>query len=148
LSTTSVSTPKTNASAEARQVLAAYRAGWEAFEQAAATSDAFDPALPATMTDPLLQQVREDLVGDKADGVVTRGAIELHPKLASMTTGVVVVLDCLFSRSELVYVKSGKPVPPVTPPESDGVKATLVRIGSRWKVSQQTVTEGRCALGY
>ena len=129
-------------------MLAAYRAGWEAFEQAAATSDAFDPALPATMTDPLLQQVREDLVGDKADGVVTRGAIELHPKLASMTTGVVVVLDCLFSRSELVYVKSGKPVPPVTPPESDGVKATLVRIGSRWKVSQQTVTEGRCALGY
>lgn len=142
------STTTAAANPEASQVLAAYRADWAAFEHAAATSDAFDRALPATMVDPLLQQVRANLVGDKADGVVTRGTIGLHPKLASVTGRTAVVLDCLFSRSELVYAKSGKPVPPVTPPEDDGVKATLMRIGPSWKVSQQTVTEGRCPPGY
>ena len=100
------------------------------------------------MTGPQLQEVRENLVGDKADGVVTRGAIQLHPKLKSIKGGTAMVLDCSFSRSELVYAKSGKPVPPVTPPETDGDKATLVRIGSHWKVSEDLITEGRCPAGY
>ena len=39
------------------------------------------------------------------------------------------------------------PVPPITPPENDGVQATLVLTGGTWKVSKQTVTEGRCAPG-
>jgi hypothetical protein len=38
-------------------------------------------------------------------------------------------------------------VPPVTPPENDGVSATLVLSGSTWKVSKQTVTDGTCAPG-
>ena len=129
-------------------MLAAYRAGWAAFEQASTTSDAFDSALPATMVDPLLQQVRENLVGDKDDGVIASGSIELHPKIESITGRTAVVLDCLFSRSVLVYAKSRKPVPPVTQPESDGDRATLALIGSVWKVSQQTVTEGKCPPGY
>ena len=56
-------------------------------------------------------------------------------------------VDCAHSSAELIYATSGKPVPPVTPPENDGVRATLVLSGSTWKVSKQTVTEGTCAPG-
>jgi len=133
-------------------VMTAYRAAWTAFEHAAATSNAFDPRLPATMTDPLLEEVRRALVSDKSTGIVTRGAIELHPELAALSDREATVFDCTFSYSELIYSRTAKPVPPVTPPEHDGVKATLTLVASKrsatWKVSQQTITEGRCPPGY
>lgn len=146
-SSTSSTTTKSTEPAAA-SVLAAYRASWGAFEHAAATSNAFDPALPATMVDPLLQQVRRNLVGDRAAGVVTRGVITLHPRIQSITVSTAVVVDCSFSSSQLVHAKSGEPVPPSTPPENDGDRATLMLSGSTWKVSQQTITEGRCPPGY
>ncbi len=49
--------------------------------------------------------------------------------------------------AELVDKATGKPVPPVTPPENDGVTSTLIRTGGTWKVSKQTVTDGKCAPG-
>jgi hypothetical protein len=55
------------------------------------------------------------------------------------------VVDCVYSTAELVYKATGKPVPPVTPPENDGVVSTLVLTGGTWKVSKQTVTDGKCA---
>lgn len=128
-------------------VLAAYRAEWEAFEQASATSNAYDPSLPATMVDPMLQQVRRNLIGDQAAGIVARGAFVLHPRVVSVTRSTAVVVDCAYSTSVLVYASSGKPVPPVTPPENDGVRSTLVLSGSTWKVSGQTVKEGSCPFG-
>ena len=134
------------ASTEARrsEVLSAYRAGWLAFEQASATSNAFDPQLADSMADPLLQQVRANLAGDKENGVVARGSFTLHPTVVALTATTAQVSDCAYSTSELVYAKTGQPVPPVTPPENDGVKATLVLLGSVWKVAQQTVTDGLC----
>ncbi len=128
-------------------VLAAYRAEWAAFEQASATSNAFDPSLPATMVDPMLQLVRRNLIGDQAAGIVARGTFVLHPRVVSITGSTAVVVDCAYSTSVLVYATSGKPVPPVTPPENDGVHSTLVLSGSTWKVSEQTVKEGLCPFG-
>ena len=128
-------------------MLAAYRAGWAAFEHAAATSDIFDPMLPATMVDPLLQEVKRNFAGDKVNGIVGRGTFTLHPRVVSIAATTAMVVDCAYSTSELVYANSGKPVPPSTPPEYDGVKATLVLVGTAWKVSQQTVTDGSCAPG-
>jgi hypothetical protein len=128
-------------------VLQAYRAGWVAYDQALATANAYDPSLAATMVDPLLQKVRANLLGDRNDGIVGRGNVELHPKITSLTSTTATVVDCTYSSSELVYATTGKPVPPVTPPENDGVRSILVLSGSTWKVSQQSVTEGQCPAG-
>ena len=57
------------------------------------------------------------------------------------------MVDCAYSQAELVYASTGKPVPPVTPPENDGVSATLVLSGGKWKVYKQIVTDGKCAPG-
>lgn len=142
------STTTTTTDPEVAAVLAAYRAGWAAFEHAGLTANIFDPLLPATMVDPLLQQVRRNFAGDKVNGVVARGTFTLHPHVASMTETTATVVDCVYSTSVLVYAKTGKPVPPITPPENDGVRTTVVLVGSAWKVSQQALTEGHCAPGY
>ena len=143
----STTTTPTTLGPTAAAVLSAYRAEWAAFEHAAATSNIFDPMLPATMVDPQLQEVRRNLAGDKVNGIVGRGTFTLHPRITSLTSTMATVVDCAYSTSELVYADSGKPVPPSTPPEYDGVKATLVLVGSTWKVSQQVVTDGSCSSG-
>lgn len=145
LSTTSP--PSTTQAPAKAAVLAAYRAGWAAYEHALADANPEDPALSATMVDPLLQRVKANLLGYQHDGIVGRGAVELYPKVVSVSSTTATVLDCTFSGSELVYANSGKPVPPVTPPEHDGVRATLTLTGGTWKVSQQAVTEGKCPAG-
>jgi hypothetical protein len=128
-------------------VLSAYRAGWAAFERALTTANPSDPELAATMVEPQLQSVKANLFADKNAGMVGRGIFTLHPKVATLSATTATVVDCAHSTAELFYASSGKPVPPVTPPENDGVRATLVVSGSTWKVSKQTVTEGTCAPG-
>ena len=128
-------------------VLAAYRAGWQAFEQASATSNAADPALEATMVNPLLDQVRRNLTSDHYAGIIATGTYALHPRVTAITAGSATVVDCAYSTAKLVYQSTGKPVPPVTPPENDGVRSTLVLAGSTWKVSTQSVTNGSCSAG-
>jgi hypothetical protein len=101
------------------------------------------------MTGAQLDSVRRALTSDKLNGIVGRGSVQLHPKVASLNAQEAVVHDCLFSSLELVYVSTGKPVPPVTPPEHDGVVATLDKVSpDTWKVADQHVTEGSCPAGY
>ena len=128
-------------------MLQAYRAEWTAFEQALSTANASDPALAETMVAPMLQEVRRNLVSDQVNGIVGRGGVQLHPRVVQVTATSATVVDCSYSTSELIYAKSGSAVPPATPPEHDGVLTTLTLVGSTWKVSDQTVTEGKCASG-
>jgi hypothetical protein len=146
--TTSTTTASsTTATSPASAVVAAYRASWSAFEQALTTANVGDPELTATMVDPQLQSVQAHLLADKNDGIVGRGTTTLHPRITALTATTATVVDCAYSTAELVYATTGKPVPPVTPPESDGVTSTLVLSGSTWKVSKQTVTDGKCTSG-
>lgn len=147
-STTTVTPASTTIQSPDSAILTAYRAGWAAFEHAEADADPLDPRLPATMVDPLLHQVEANLVADHQEGIVGRGPITLHPRVASVTSTTAVVLDCSYSASFLVYKKTGKQVPPVTSAEDVGVKATLVLDGSTWKVKSQHLIEGRCPAGY
>ena len=147
-STTSPTSTTTATSAEDAAVLTAYRAATAAFEAAQATANPSSPALPATMVNPVLEQVKKNLVSDEVGGIVGRGTSTLNPHVASLTATTAIVLDCVFSKDLLVYKKTGKQVPPVTKPEHDGVRATLVLDGSTWKLAQQTITEGRCPAGY
>jgi hypothetical protein len=144
LPTTSSST-KTTAAAFA--VLAAYRAGWAAFEHALADANPEDPKLAAAMVDPELQQVKANLLADQQQGMVGRGTFTLHPKITALSATSATVVDCAYSTAELVYQATGKPVPPITPPENDGVICTLVPSGGTWKVYKQIVTDGKCAPG-
>jgi hypothetical protein len=141
------STPSSTTDPNSTAVLAAYRAGWRAFEQALATANPADPALAATMVNPQLQGVKVNLLADQRQGMVGRGTFTLHPKIVAMSATTATVVDCAYSTAALVYVSTGKPVPPVTPPENDGVRATLVLAGGTWKISKQTVTDGKCAPG-
>ena len=141
------STPTSTTDPATAAVLAAYRAGWAAYEGALADANAADPALAATMVDPLLQKVKANLYAYQRQGIVGRGPVVLHPKVAALSASSATVVDCTFSSSALVYRATGKPVPPVTAPEHDGVRATLVLSGGTWKVSQQSVSEGKCAPG-
>lgn len=146
--TTTTNAPATTTSdPAATAVLQAYRAASSAFVQALATANPDDPALAATMVDPELVSIRANLVGDQQRGIIGRGAVTLHPMVVSMSATTATVVDCVYSASELVYQATGKPVPPVTPPGNDGVSATLVLTGGTWKLSKQTVTEGKCAPG-
>jgi len=128
-------------------VLAAYRAASGAFEQALVTANPADPALAATMIDPQLQSVKANLLADQRQGIVGRGSVTLHPKVLTLSGSTATVIDCAYSTTDLVYKATGKPVPPVTPPENDGIRATLDLAGGSWKVAKQTVTEGSCAPG-
>lgn len=141
----------TAANSRAAAVLASYRAEQEAFGQAFLTADAELPSLAKTMVDPQLQLVKRNLAGEQHDGMVGKGSVVLHPHVVSIKGSEAVVEDCLYSTQELVYASTGKPVPPVTPPEHDGVRSTLTEVSTSpatWKVSQQTVTEGHCPSGY
>ena len=159
--TTSTSTPPSTSAApatttititlspQAATVLAAYRAEQAAFQIAEHTANAYLPALAATMTGGQLQSVRRFLVADKAAGIIGQGPVRLHPHVVSIHGDQAVVRDCLFSGLELIYAKTGKPVPPITPPEHDGVQANLVQVSAGvWKVYHQHVTEGSCPPGY
>lgn len=125
-------------------VLTAYRAAWAAFETALKTANPASPALPATMVNPILEQVKKSLVSNEVGGIIASGGVTLHPRVISVDTSTARIADCLYSTSELIYRTSHKPVPPVTKPEYDGVSATLVFVDSSWKVKQQTVTDGKC----
>lgn len=138
----------TTTNAQAVTVLAAYRAEQAAFEQALQQGNPNLPALDQTMTGAQLVSVRRSLVTDQVNGIVGRGSVQLYPKLVSITDGRAIVHDCLFSSLELVYTATGKPVPPVTPPEHDAVQATLIQTAGTWKVSDQHVTNGSCPAGY
>ena len=147
-STVSSSTVPAGTTATDAAVLTAYRAAWSAFEHAGLTANPLDPALKTTMVNPLLHEIEGYLVEDNQEGEVARGTIQLHPHVASLSATKAVVLDCSFSSDFLIYKASGKQVPPVSKPENDGVRATLVYSGSAWKVSQRVITEGSCPAGY
>lgn len=145
ISTSTSSMPPTSSAASA--VLAAYRAAWAPFEQAAADANPDDPALTATMVDPQLTGVKANLLTDQQQGIVGRGTFTLHPKITTLSANTATVIDCAYSTAVLVYSKTGKQVPPITQPENDGVTSTLVLLSGTWKVSKQTVTDGKCAPG-
>jgi hypothetical protein len=128
-------------------VLAAHRADWAAFEHALADANPKDPELAATMVDPELQQVKANMLADQQHRMVGRGTFTPHPKITNLSAATATVVDCAYSTPELVYQATGKPVPPITPPENDGVTSMLVLSGGTWKVSKQIVTDGKCAPG-
>ena len=92
--------------------------------------------------------MKANLLADQQQGIVGRGTFDAAPE-----DHVAVGDDGDGGRLRLQHGRAwctqatGKPVPPITPPENDGVTSTLVLSGGTWKVSKQTVTDGKCAPG-
>lgn len=149
--TASTRPPATTTTTSPREagVLAAYRASQAAFQQAVKTANPTLPTLTQTMTGAQLHSVRRALESDKLDGIIGQGNIQLHPRLASIHATNAVVLDCAFDSSELVYVATGKPVPPATPPQHEAIRSQLTEVSAgTWKVAVQHVTTGDCPARY
>jgi hypothetical protein len=147
-STSSTSNPPTT-NPRTSAVLAAYRAEQAAFEAAVQKADPTLPALAQTMTGAQLDSVRRSLVADQTNGIVGSGSVQLNPKVAYIRGNQALVVDCAFDSSELVYAASGKPVPPVTPPQKVAIRSTLSQVTPGvWKVSNQHATDGSCPSDY
>lgn len=139
----------TTISPVAATVLAAYRAEQAAFTEAVDQADPASPKLAQTMTGAQLQSVRRILVADQLNGIVGRGSVQLHPKVSYVRGAQALVLDCAFDSSELVYAKTGKPVPPITPPGPVAIRSLLAEVQPGvWKVSEQDTKDGPCPAGY
>lgn len=93
--------------------MAAYLGMWSDFTTAGHTSDWQSPLLSRHATAYALQTLEKGLYLDHKDGVITKGAPVLHPKVKSVTPAanptVVLVSDCGDSSHWLKYVaKTGK----------------------------------------
>ena len=150
--TRSTSNPShsTTTNPQASAVLAAYRAEQAAFEAALQHADPTFPALAQTMTGNQLDvrttgtrrgsDKRDRRTGDCP--VESQGRVHSRQLRRSVST-------VAFDSIELVYSATGKPVPPVTPPQQVGVKANLTRSPTGvWKVADQNVTDGCCPAEY
>lgn len=147
--TTTSDRSSSTVNSEQSAVLAAYRAEQAAFEQAFLTANPSLPALAETMVNPQLQLVERNLLGEQHGGIVGKGNVTLHPHVELITRTQAIVEDCLYSTQELVYTATGRPVPPATPPQHDGVRSTLTQVSpGTWKVAEQSVIEGHCPPGY
>jgi hypothetical protein len=141
--------PTSTARSETAAVVAAYRASQTAFQQAVDNADPNLPALAQTMTGDQLDSVRRTLTSDKLNGIVGRGTVQLNPKVSYVHGNQALVLDCAFDSSELVYVATGKPVPPVTPAEHVAIRSQLNQMSPGvWKVADQHTSGGACPAGY
>ena len=130
-------------------VLAGYRAEQAAFEAAVQRADPTLPALAQTMTGAQLSSVRRSLVADQTNGIVGRGSVKLNPKVTYIHGNQALVVDCVFDSSELVYTATGKPVPPVTPPQKVAIDSNLTEVSAGvWKVADQHASDGSCPSNY
>ena len=127
------------------QVISGWRAAEDAFYRAEADPKGlFSAALSATMVDPELQLVRQNLAGDEHDGFIGRGTwdlgsptvIQLGPTQSSPT--VATVASCIHDMQSLVNTSTGRPAAGLLGQTGwIGVKSTMVLTASGWKLSQQ-----------
>lgn len=101
-------TPRTSRRAQA---LAAYRGMWHSFVKAAKTSDADAHELTRYSTGRALKLIRSGLRSDHKNGVVTRGRLQLKPRITEATPssrpGTVKIVDCVDDSHWLLYTRSG-----------------------------------------
>lgn len=137
----SPASPASAASAAAREpgeALNAYRAMWADFVAAARTSNADSPVLPRHASGAALRLIRDGLRADRKGGRVTRGWLQLHPRLVSVEPKDdprrVRVRDCADDTHWLLYTRSGRRASG-EPPGRHHVEALVTRSGGVWKVN-------------
>jgi len=133
-------------------ILAAYKAQIAALVQAWTDTSPGAwtlPALPATMANPLLQEVATQLESNELQGIIVRGTLTPQdPEVESITGTTAVVSDCVWDTTVQYYRATNQPVPNQaggTQPGGDAYSATLVLVSGKWMVSDETEELKTCA---
>lgn len=144
-STTTGPSPSVGASVSG-QIITAWLASQSAFETAALTADANEPALAATTIDPQLSWTRSLLAKMHAAGQVARGRVKSgSPEVLALQGNRAIVQSCDYDTEVAVWAASGRPVPGL-PGQVDYelIDSTMELTGSGWKLLTQSVGTGQC----
>jgi hypothetical protein len=145
---TSSRTPSASASGVAKDdALAAYRGMWNAYVEAAKTSDPDAPALRTYASDDALKLIVGALVTNRAQKKVVRGDLKIDPRATvtlAASAPTATVTDCVDSTRWLEYKASGG----LWDDKSGGKHRTTATVKSRngsWKVTSFTLEgSGTC----
>lgn len=132
--------PEASASSDvtAEQVaVEAYRGMWDAFVEAARTSDASNPRLARYATGQALELITTSLSNDRSAGVVTKGTPVIKPRIVQPPTAgqsaTVTISDCADATTWLKYKASTDDLADNTPGGQHDVRAVVQNVGG-WKV--------------
>jgi hypothetical protein len=141
-------TPSLGPSAAANQdALTAYRGMWDAFVEAAKTSDPETPELKQHATDNALALIASALIANREQKRVILGELKIDPKVTAMTPADAPreanILDCVNDEKWLVHKASGGLVNDI-PGSANRTTATVIRTDDGWKVSRFTIEDAPC----
>ncbi len=139
---TGSSTTSTLAADDA-EVLAAYRAFWDAYLAAADPMDPEHPALAQHATGKQLETLQKAFLASRAGGEVIRGTLDLAPRVLSVTGDRAAVRDCYLDNSGVYDAATGSRKDTASGTRHL-VTASLVREGGVWKVSDLTKEGDGC----
>lgn len=131
-----------------RDALAAYRGMWDAFVEAAKTSDPDAPDLRRYASDQALRLIVSSLYTDREQKKVTKGDLVLNPKVTDVKPAQApteaAVLDCVDSTNWVKHKASGGLVDD-EPGGKHRTTATVKFADATWKVSSFILEEsGTC----
>ncbi|MGW2055903.1 hypothetical protein ACWCOZ_18635 [Streptomyces sp. NPDC001840] len=128
------------------EALSVYRAMWRDLTLASETSDAASPLLDDHAKGQALELMRYGLEKSKAERLVSKGAPRVDPKIVSVSSEEVTLVDCVDDRSWLQYKLNGELKNDI-PGGHFKTEATVDRSseGAAWKVSDLYMHEvGSC----
>ena len=130
-----------------RDALAAYRGMWDAFVDAAKTSDPDAPQLRQYATDNALKLIVGDLYTNRARQKVILGDLKIDPKVTAATPAEAPteasIVDCVNDENWLEYKKSGGLVDH-NPGGRHKTTATVKLTAAGWKVTRFVVGDASC----
>lgn len=136
----------------AAAALSGYRQSWAAVDAAGHSANYQLPALSDHMTGQVLELVSQNLFLYQEHGIVSKGAIVLHPHVASEDLAAkpptVTITDCVDDRNDLLYyAATGKPIDSI--PGGFRAETTVMSdLAGTWKAtSQNTGADGTCTPG-
>lgn len=135
----------------AQAALASYEAGWKATDDASRTGRYQLSALTMFFSGDVLQVITQNLDTYEENGIVSKGAIALHPYVAvedlRSNPPTVTIADCIDDRHDLLYyAATGKPIDDV--PGGFRAETTVMSdLDGMWKATNQAMDgEGTCRL--
>ncbi len=135
--------PASTQPASQAAVLAAYRAYWDDVIAAGETADWQSPRLAHHASGRALQTVRDHYRELRAEGLVDRGTVTLHPRVTALQGARATIQDCNDTSKFLKYDAKTGALRDTSIPELDNIVITLERINGAWIVTQ-TAGRGKC----